>query len=65
MALEESIDGMEKLESNGVTAWIDKKLMDFIVKLGTVTIDYRRDTHGGGYIITAGEANCSGGCDHC
>lgn len=56
---------MEKLESNGITAWIDKKLKDFMVKLGRITIDYRRDTHGGGYILTAGDSDCSGGCSNC
>ena len=65
MALEESIDGLEKMESNGVTAWIDKKLKDFVTKLGRLTIDYRRDEHGGGYVLTAGDGDCSGGCDHC
>lgn len=65
MALEESIDGMEKLESNGITAWIDKKLKDFVAKLGQITIDYRKDASGGGYILTAGDPECSGGCNNC
>lgn len=56
---------MEKLESNGITAWIDKRLKDFLVKLGKVTVDYRRDEVGGGYILTAGDGDCAGGCDSC
>lgn len=54
---------MEKLESNGITAWVDGKLMSFLSTVGKVTIDYRDDPPGNsGYIITAGERNCSGGC---
>jgi len=63
MALEESTEEMEKLESNGITAWVDGKLMSFLSTVGKVTIDFRKDQlGGGGYIITAGEHNCSGGC---
>lgn len=66
MALEESIEGMEKLESNGITAWVDEKLMSFLTTVSKVTIDFRRDNlGGGGYIITAGEHNCSSGEGGC
>ena len=66
MALEESIDGMEKLQSNGITAWIDTKLKTFLVQQGKITVDYRRDDFGGGgYILTAGDKDCSGGCSGC
>ncbi len=66
MALEESIDGMEKLESNGVTAWIDSKLKTFLVQAGKITVDYREDPTGrGGYVLTTGDQDCSGGCSGC
>ena len=65
MALEESIDGMEKLESNGITAWIDSKLKGFVAQLGKITVDYRKDAvGGGGYVLTTGDG-CSGGCEGC
>ena len=66
MALEESIEGMEKLESNGITTWIDAKLLSLLSTLNKVTIDFRKDDlGGGGYTITAGEHNCSGGDCSC
>ena len=66
MALEESIDGMEKLESNGITAWVDAKLKSFLIELGKITVDYRKDpVGGGGYVLTTGDGGCSGGCEGC
>ena len=66
MALEESVEGMEKLESNGIVAWVDTKLKSFLEQLGKITVDYRRGELGsGGYILTTGEDNCSGKCSGC
>lgn len=66
MALEESVEGMEKLESNGITAWIDSKLKSFLEQLGKITIDYRKgELGGGGYVLTTGEDGCGGGCSGC
>lgn len=66
MALEESVEGMEKLESNGIVAWVDTKLKSFLEQLGKITVDYREGEHGaGGYILTTGDADCGGKCSGC
>ena len=64
MALEESIEGLDKIESNNITAYIDPKLKEYIEQLGTVTIDYISNAMGGGYRIMIGDGgDCSsGGC---
>ena len=66
MTLEESIDGLEKLESNGVTAWIDPRVNEYIAQLGGINVDFIDDGTRRGYVLTAGKApeggnNC-GGC---
>ncbi len=59
MALEESIDGLEKVESNSITLYLDKNLKEYLEKNGTVSIDFQSyPSGGGGYMITVG-----GGCD--
>ena len=65
MALEESTDGLEELESNGVTAYIDPKLKEMLRTHGTIIVDYMKQGFGGGYVLTVGEKNCQGGCDGC
>lgn len=62
MALEESIEGMEKLESNGVVAYVESGLLTLVKKLGKISVDYRSNpAGGGGYVVTVGE----GGCGSC
>ena len=59
MALEESTDGLDKVESNSITLYLDNKLREFLEQTGTVTIDFQSyPSGGGGYMITVG-----GGCD--
>jgi len=66
MALEESIDGMERLESNGIIAYVEPNLKEFIKQYGKITIDFIKNMFGnGGYTITIGNQNCSGGCGTC
>ncbi len=67
MALEESIDKLEKLENNGVTAFIAPDLKKALSDLGAINIDYVTRPEGGGYIIRAGQpGDCSeGGCSGC
>lgn len=64
MALEESIEGLEMIESNNITAYIEPKLKEYLTQLGKVTIDYASSAMGGGYRIMIGEGgDCSsGGC---
>lgn len=68
MALEESIDGLTKLESNKIVAYVEPQLRDYLEQNGKVTVDYRENSFGGGgYLLTVGESNCDtgacgGGC---
>ena len=66
MALEESVDGMEKIESNGISAYLETSLKEYVAQLGKITVDYRKNAMGqGGYSITLGDGDggCgSGGC---
>ena len=62
MALEESIEDLEKIESNSVTAYIDPKLKEYVKKLGKVTLDFVSSAVGGGYRIMIGEGCDPGGC---
>ncbi len=66
MTLEESIDGLEKVESNGVTAWIDPRVNEYVAKLGGINVDFIDDGGRRGYVLTTGnpgdKSNCGGGC---
>ncbi len=56
LALEESIDELEKIESNGVTAYIATTLKEYASGRGTITIDYTSQSVGsGGFMVTLGE----------
>ncbi len=61
MTLYESADGLEKLESNGVTAYIDPRLKEFLANIGDIRVDYIDDEAHSGYTIKIGE----GGCGDC
>jgi len=66
MALDESIDGLKKLNSNGVTAYIDPKLAEYISQLGDINIDFITNERGSGYTIRVGDIDCSHkGCESC
>lgn len=67
MALDESTDDMEKVESNGVEAWIDPKVLEYLKQYGDITVDYVTRPEGSGYMISVGNpGDCSsGGCEGC
>ena len=65
MTLEESIDGMEKLESNGVIAWIDPKVKEYVGQLGDINIDFVDDGTRRGYVIAAGKSADGKDCGGC
>ncbi|MCX6826465.1 MAG: hypothetical protein NTV06_04235 [candidate division Zixibacteria bacterium] len=66
MALDESTDEMEKLESNGITAYIDHSLNEHLAQMGDIKMDYISDESGSsGYRITIGDPKCGSGDCHC
>lgn len=55
MALEESIEGLEKIEYNSISIYIDSQLRIFIEQNDKVNIDFKEyPSGGGGYLITVG-----------
>ncbi len=63
MTLEESIEGMTKLESNGINAYIDADLRKNLDQLGKINIDFVAPKFGrAGYSITIGEKKDCGDC---
>ena len=48
MALDGSIESLEKLESNGVELYIDSNLKDTLQQLGGLFVDYVTRSFGGG-----------------
>lgn len=67
MALDESTENLQKVESNGVEAWIDPKVLDYLKQYGNINVDYVTRPDGSGYMITVGNpGDCStGGCAGC
>lgn len=60
MALDESVDGLEKLESNGVEAYIDPGLREFLVQFEQITVDYISRDGMSGFAVTVGKNDGSG-----
>jgi Fe-S cluster assembly iron-binding protein IscA len=59
MALDESTNDMDKLESNGVTAYIDRRLNQFLADVGDINIDYVSNDNGpSGYRVVIGDKKC-------
>jgi Fe-S cluster assembly iron-binding protein IscA len=64
MTLEESVDNLEKMESNGISAYIDPNLKNRLAEYGEITVDYvSRGISGGGFMIqlTNGQDGCNEG----
>ena len=69
MTLDESVDGLERLESEGLTAYIDPNLLEYVRQMGEIYIDsVDRPGRRTAYSIMIGGAGgcsdgtCSGGC---
>ena len=59
MTLYESREGLDELESNGISAYIDPKLNEYLTKIGDINVDYISSPEGrNGYMIKIGEGNC-------
>jgi len=66
MALDESTDKLHELESNGIKAFIDPKVVEYIKQFGNINIDYVIRDDAQGYVIKVGDADCSAsGCKGC
>jgi hypothetical protein len=65
MALDESTENLDKLESNGIIAFIDSRLNMQLSQFGDINIDYVTTPTGqSGYRIQVGSDNCKGcSCD--
>jgi hypothetical protein len=46
MALDESTEGLAKLESNGISAYIDRDLLRSLEQRGNIYVDYGADRFG-------------------
>jgi hypothetical protein len=47
MTLEESVDGLEPIESNGIKAYIENDLYELISQRGNIYVDVMFDQYGG------------------
>ena len=71
MTLDESEEKLDKLESNGITAFIDPKVLTYLQQFGEINIDYVTHNGQSGYMIKVGTADCgsggegNGGCSGC
>ncbi len=63
MALDESVDKLEKLESNSITAYIAPDLLQTLKQFGEINVDYLPQR--GGYTIRAGASGACKGCSGC
>ena len=68
MTLDESTENLDKLESNGITAFIDPKVLVYLQQFGAINIDYVTNNGQSGYMVKVGTASCgpdsdtAGGC---
>lgn len=64
MALDESIENLEEMQSNGITAFVDSKLSGLLKQFGDIHIDYISNAmQGSGFIIKVGNQDYSSkGC---
>ena len=62
MALDESTENLAKLESNGIEAYMDPKLDEYLSKMGDIKVDFIVNPGGqSGYSIQIGESPCASG----
>jgi hypothetical protein len=63
MALEESIDGLEKLESHGVAAYIAPELKEYLGADAQIEVEYiAREWGGSGLVIRLVNQSDDSGC---
>ncbi len=59
MALDESADKLQEIESNGVKAFIDPKVLTYLQQYGDINIDFVTRGDQSGYQISVGDPGCS------
>jgi len=62
MTLDESIDGLDKIDSNGLSFFLDPNLIAFLKQNGEVNIDFVQTANRGGFMIRVGQTDCSSDC---
>jgi Fe-S cluster assembly iron-binding protein IscA len=62
MTLDESTDGLDKVDKNGLSFFLDPNLVAFLKQHGDVNIDFVQSANRGGFMIRVGSDDCSGGC---
>lgn len=73
MTLDESAEKLDKLESNGITAFIDPKVLTYLQQFGEIIVDFISRNGQSGFQIKVGTADCGsssdtdtgGGCSGC
>lgn len=67
MALDGNNDGLETIESNGITAYIDPRLNEYLAEHGGIDIDYQvhEESGGAGYLIQTGKQASGESCGGC
>jgi hypothetical protein len=64
MTLDESVEGLERLDSNNITAYIDGQLHENLSKMGDIYVDFITNPTGqSGYMVTIGRPGQ--GCEGC
>lgn len=58
MTLYDTNEGLDKLETDGITAWIDPKLNEYLKGIGDIKVDFVDQEGNAGYTIKVGEGNC-------
>ena len=61
LALDENIEGLEKLESNGITAYIAPRVRKYLAPYGEINIDFVDHEGQQGFVVKAGDGT-QGGC---
>lgn len=62
LALDESVDGLEKLEHNGIETYIEPGLKEFLTQFEAISIDHVTIGGRSGFVVKAGAGCDSGSC---
>ncbi len=59
MTLDESTDELQEIEANGISAYIDPKVLTHLKQYGDINIDFVTRDGQSGYMISVGQPGCS------